>query len=117
MANAEHLELLKKGAENWNAWRKNSKEVPDLSVADLSELSLVRANLTWANLRGADLSGATLTGACVGWTILGNIDLSIAKGLHTVRHDGPSTIGIDTLYKSGGKIPDIFLRGRVCPIT
>jgi hypothetical protein len=32
-----------------------------------------------------------------------------------VRHKGPSTIGVDTLYKSGGKIPDTFLRGAGAP--
>jgi hypothetical protein len=28
---------------------------------------------------------------------------------------GPSTIGIDTIYKSGGKIPEVFLRGCGVP--
>jgi hypothetical protein len=34
-----------------------------------------------------------------------------------VIHYGPSTIGIDTLYKSGTKIPDVFLRGCGVPET
>jgi hypothetical protein len=37
------------------------------------------------------------------------------KGLATVRHRGPSTIGIDTIYKSHGKIPLAFLRGAGVP--
>jgi hypothetical protein len=37
------------------------------------------------------------------------------KGLETVGHEGPSTIGIDTLYQSGGKIPEVFLRGCGVP--
>jgi hypothetical protein len=39
----------------------------------------------------------------------------MAKGLDTVRHDGPSTIGIDTIYRSQGKIPLTFLRGAGVP--
>src|SRR5208283_3308279 len=36
---------------------------------------------------------------------------------HTIRRDAgrPSTIGIDTLYKSRGKIPEAFLRGCGVP--
>lgn len=67
------------------------------------------------HLRGADLSGADLSNATIGYTIFGKIDLSEVKGLGTVIHAGPSTIGIDTLYKSGGKIPEIFLRGCGVP--
>jgi len=32
-----------------------------------------------------------------------------------VKHDGPSTLGIDTLYRSEGKIPEVFLRDVVVP--
>jgi TIR domain len=58
-----------------------------------------------------------LTGALVGWTIFADIDLSVAKGLESVNHGGPSTIGIDTLYRSNGQIPDVFLRGAGVPDT
>jgi hypothetical protein len=51
----------------------------------------------------------------LGWTILADVDLSTAKGLETVRHDGPSTIGVDTIYRSQGKIPEVFLRGAGLP--
>ena len=37
------------------------------------------------------------------------------RGLETVHHDGPSTIGIDTLYCSNGQIPEVFLRGAGVP--
>lgn len=39
----------------------------------------------------------------------------MAKGLETIRHSGSSTIGIDTIYKSRGKIPEVFLRGCGVP--
>lgn len=37
------------------------------------------------------------------------------KDLDPVRHDGPSTIGVDTLYLSKGNIPEVFLRGCGVP--
>ena len=39
------------------------------------------------------------------------------KGLETVKHDGPSTIGTDTLIRSQGDIPEAFLRGAGLPDT
>ncbi len=50
-----------------------------------------------------------------GGTIFAAIDLSAAKGLETVVHRKPSTIGIDTIYKSRGRIPEVFLRGCGVP--
>jgi hypothetical protein len=37
--------------------------------------------------------------------------LRTIRGLETLNHDGLSTIGIDTIYRSGGDIPEAFLRG------
>ncbi|HSZ62386.1 MAG TPA: toll/interleukin-1 receptor domain-containing protein [Terriglobales bacterium] len=68
-----------------------------------------------ASLGGARLDGADFGRATVGWTAFGDCDLSRAKGLETVLHAGPSTIGIDTVYKSKGKIPLEFLRGAGVP--
>jgi hypothetical protein len=112
----------------------------DLSRADLGEANLGGADLSgaylhWAKLSGADLDGANLRGANLGWANLSgtnlraadftqatawetrfdDVDLSVAKGLETVLHHGPSTIGIDTIYKSRGKIPEVFLRGCGVP--
>jgi uncharacterized protein YjbI with pentapeptide repeats len=93
----------------------------DLSNADLGGAHLASAELAKANLRGcrlkganlyaADLTDADLTDAVVGRTIFGNVDLSHAKGLPKVKHLESSTIGIDTFWKSKGKIPVSFLRG------
>jgi hypothetical protein len=46
---------------------------------------------------------------------LGNVDLQSVKGLESVKHYAPSTLGIDTLYRSAGKLPDPFLRGCGVP--
>jgi uncharacterized protein YjbI with pentapeptide repeats len=103
-----------------------------LNKADLTRAFLVRVNLTQAylykatlrgiylgvvNFSGADLSGADLSDALIMDATFSNNNLSSVKGLDTVRHQGPSTIGIDTLYKSGGKIPEVFLRGCGVPET
>ncbi len=79
--------------------------------------NLTLANLNGANLSGANLSGADLSGVRIAATTFGNNDLSKVNGLDTVRHSGPSTIGIDTLYRSGGKIPDVFLHSCGVPDT
>jgi len=101
-----------------------------LSHANLSRARLVYAdcNLTdlrHANLSGADLksvrfirthlTGADFTSAKLGRTAFVGNDLSEVKGLETVIHEGPSSIGVDTLYKSGGKIPEEFLLGCGVP--
>jgi len=108
-----------------------------LKRVDLRRADLKRANLSEAYLRRADLSKADLRWADFGWanlisleifetnfdgtifygTVLSDIDLSEAKGLETVKHEGPSTIGIDTIYRSKGKIPESFLRGVGVPET
>jgi uncharacterized protein YjbI with pentapeptide repeats len=66
VANAEHLELLRRGVNGWNAWRTNETLIdPDLSEAylggaDLSHADLSRADLCLAELVGANLSRANL---------------------------------------------------------
>jgi uncharacterized protein YjbI with pentapeptide repeats len=87
----------------------------DLSFANLSNADLSFATLITANLRGATLVGANFTNAILASTIFADNDLSRVKSLETVKHYAPSTIGIDTLYKSAGKIPEVFLRGCGLP--
>lgn len=82
----------------------------DLSYSDLSGASLSGADLSRANLTGANLEDAI-----VGGTIFGHNDLSTIRGLETVRHYGPSIIGIDTIYRSKAKIPENFLKGAGVP--
>jgi hypothetical protein len=87
----------------------------DLAVADLSRANLVEANLRGAILREADLREADLSQCFFGHTVIGDVDLSATKGLESVMHQFPSTIGIDTIYKSKGNIPELFLRGAGVP--
>lgn len=87
----------------------------DLSYTDFSHTNLTSTNLTAANLTGVDLIGAIFQKTRMRYTILANFDLSVATGLETVNHEGPSTLGIDTIFKSKGKIPEAFLRGCGVP--
>jgi hypothetical protein len=87
----------------------------DLRRAYLREVDLSGADLREANFLVADLDGADLGGAQFGQTMLGDVDLSSVRGLETVQHKGPSTIGIDTLYRSHGNIPEVFLRDAGVP--
>src|SRR5262249_43260570 len=51
MANPDHLKMLLKGVDAWNAWREREASItPDLSEADLR----------WVHLGGTDLHGANL---------------------------------------------------------
>jgi uncharacterized protein YjbI with pentapeptide repeats len=97
----------------------------NLSGIDLNAVNLSGANLSGSNLRRAFLSDVSFnesilsdvdfTGAKVGQTLFGGVDLRSAIGLETVKHSGPSTIGIDTIYASHGNIPEVFLRGCGVP--
>lgn len=87
----------------------------DLSGANLRGANLRGAVLNGANLNRVDLAGANLSRAHLGFTVLGDVDLSRVRGLKSVLHENPSTIGIDTIYRSGGNIPEEFLRGCGVP--
>ena len=121
MTNPEHLEILKQGVKMWNKWRlKHGNVVPKLLVADLHnadprganlrEATLVAVNFSYTNLNGADFTSVRLVN-----TTFADNDLSEVKGLETIQHYGSSSIGVDTLYRSGGRIPEIFLRGCGVP--
>jgi hypothetical protein len=176
MANQEQVEMLKRGVEEWNQWRKDNPDMiidlslanfsgadltgidlnganlsgialngADLIHADLSTTTLVRAsliladlssaNLNGADMRGSDLSGADLDradlrnadldgadlegthfhNAKIGSTTFADLDLRSVQGLDTLTHKYPSELGVSTIYRSNGQIPDIFLRGCGIP--
>jgi uncharacterized protein YjbI with pentapeptide repeats len=61
VADPEHVERLKKGVAEWNAWRRGNPRIrPDLSDADLINANLSNANLFNANLSNANLFNANL---------------------------------------------------------
>jgi hypothetical protein len=83
----------------------------DLSEANLSESSLSGAVMLRATLWSAILDRANFERTVVASTIFGSVDLSSCRGLDSVQHDGPSTLGVDSIIRSKGRIPEIFLRG------
>ena len=63
MPKDEHVAVLARGAAQWNAWRAERDEAPDLSQAALRGLDLTGFDLSRADLRSADLRGTKLCGA------------------------------------------------------
>lgn len=86
-------------------------EYSDLSGADLRGANLTHSNLKSVNLTGAILDGADLSHSRLQWSLLVDVDLSRVKGLEAVQHYGGSNIGMDTIERSQGRIPESFLQG------
>jgi len=97
----------------------------NFSGTELSEACFFGANLSRVDFSGSDLYGVVLRavdlnctdfrGATIGFTIFTDVDLSSAVGLDSIYHESPSSLGIDTIYKSKGNIPEVFLRGCGLP--
>ena len=102
---------------NFTAAHLNKAE---LTLANLRGIILVNADLSnakldRANLINADLRGADFTDAQIGNTAFDNVNLNGVKGLDTMYHFFPSSIGIDTIVNSQGKLSEIFLRNAGVP--
>ena len=82
-----------------------------LSEVNLSEADLQNANLVKANLIKTEMIQANLQDVTLAWTHFGDVDLSVTKELNTAKHYGPSSIGIDTIFRSKGKLPVSLMRG------
>ncbi len=112
-----HLELADlRGASLTGADLRNCDlTCADLRGADLEAASLAGANLLRADLRDANLAGVNLHGtrfaecrlrgadlrdAEAALTTFNAVDLSGVRGLDKVRHDRPSSIGVDTLART-----------------
>lgn len=111
--------------------------IANLEEANLAGANLTGANLTGANFRRSDLSKANLQGAdlvdanfngcilketdftscTIGNTVFSFVDLKEVTGLETITHRGPSSMGIETIYISESKIPEVFMRGCGLPDT
>ena len=85
------------------------------SPADLTGANLTGARLSWVNFSDANLVDVQFNYCMMSAALLVNVDLSRCHGLTTVEHLGPSTIGIDTIYRSAGNIPEVFLRRAGVP--
>jgi len=101
----------------------------DFTQADLRRTNLTGAQMIWTHFAYANLARANLTnsqllatefmetnlyqvdfdGARIGAVRFENTDLSSVNGLESMSHTRPSHIGIDTIFSSGGQIPENFL--------
>jgi hypothetical protein len=101
-----------------------------LNRSDLRDASFLGANLTGAslqharlrnalfrktNLTRAKLRGADFEGVLIDECHFADVDLSEVQNLDKAVHVGPSSIGIDTLYRSRGLISERFLRDAGVP--
>lgn len=87
----------------------------DLQFASFDGADLSRSNLGGARFHGGRFGKTDFTGAHLVGTVLADVDLSEAVGLDSVRHAGPSIVGVDTLMRCGTKLPLSFLRGCGVP--
>lgn len=99
---------------------KANLEGADIQAADFTQADLRRANLKGIYLGGVDFTAAALTnadftGCTLNATVFGENYLDDVIGLDSVIHNGPSIIGVETIYLSNGKIPEVFLRGCGVP--
>jgi len=88
--------------------------------AAFGEQTMTDASFHGTQLLGCDithysLEGTTFENSSIGQCTFRNVDLSGAIGLDSVRHMGPSTLALDTIYRSKGRISDNFLRGCGVP--
>lgn len=79
--------------------------------AEMVRVDLRRANVFGSVFRGTDLTNADFTDCVFEGNVFARIDFRRIRGLKSVVHRGPSTIGIDSLLLSDGQIPEVFLRG------
>jgi hypothetical protein len=91
-----------------------------LSKADLTGASISKADFGRAWLEETKFSSNVFSETNVELAILRdatfrNVDFRGAKGLETVRHFYSSSIDIDTIFRSHGCIPEVFLRGCGVP--
>jgi hypothetical protein len=81
-----------------------------LANSFFGEALLSSVNFSQAELRGADFAYARMA-----WCTFADNDLSETLGLETVFYTGPSSVGVDIVYASRGRVPEVFLRGCGVP--
>jgi hypothetical protein len=87
----------------------------NLQGSDLSGANMADSNLLGVRFTAGCLAGADLSRALLGFTEFVRVDLTNVKGLDSARHASPSTIDIETIYRSKGRISRIFLRSAGVP--
>ncbi|MDA0834519.1 MAG: pentapeptide repeat-containing protein [Planctomycetota bacterium] len=91
-----------------------------LNEASLTETLLIDTQFKKSSLIGTNFSRALIDkthwqDCTLAWATFGNVNLGTASGLDSFMHLAPSCIGIDTLYRSNGKISESFLQACGLP--
>lgn len=108
-ADASHADLSRVMGAKCDLQGTNLENA-NLQDATFEDANFFRANLKETIFNRTGLHGANMTGASMGGTVLADLDLQHVRGLETVLHLRPSSIGVDTLYRSGSCLSDEFLR-------
>lgn len=113
-ANISAADFLIAGLGKGN-FKKSNADVADFTGAFLENADFTEAGLLRTVFADSNLTNADFTNAELGGTILCRVDLRGTRGLETINHRRPSTIGLDTLILSDGRLPEPFLRGCGIP--
>jgi len=92
-----------------------SVKVVNFQSAYLDDAQFTNAVFVNCNFESCRLEQTDFARSNIGYCSFVNTNMSESKGLETVNHSAPSSIAIDTLYMSTGKIPEVFLRGCGVP--
>jgi uncharacterized protein YjbI with pentapeptide repeats len=113
-ANISAADFLIAGLGNGN-FKKSAADVADFTGAFLENADFTEARLLRTVFADSNLTNADFTNAEMGGTLLSRVDLRATRGLETVSHRRPSSIGVDTIILSEGRLPEAFLRGCGVP--
>lgn len=81
----------------------------------LENASIIQSGLDSCFIEKVTFFRTNFSNCSFGSLVFCETDLSQVIGLETINHFAPSTIGIDTIYRSKGQIPGTFLRGCGVP--
>lgn len=87
----------------------------DLHGSHLDSTKLRSANLSFANFTASYLFNANFDNSTLLRTVFADVNFNGVLGLTSVQHLGPSEISISSIYKSEGRIPEVFLHGCGVP--
>lgn len=85
-------------------------------ITDFTETNLSNSILIGTTFRNALLRKTNMNLSILGETIFSDCDLNDIR-FEKIYHQNRSTVGIDTINRSGGNIPEVFLRGCGVPET
>ncbi len=92
-----------------STFNKSNIEFSLFNLAVFEEAKLINSNIGICHFYRCNLLNTDISKAKIGYLTLCDLDMSCMIGLESVKHRAPSTIGIDTLYESKGRIPESFL--------